>query len=124
MKSLRIVVVEDDALIGLFFGMTLEQMGHKVCSIEITEDAAVTAAANLAPDLMILDVKLRDGDGVSAIERILRVGPMPHLLCSGDPTRVTARLPGSQMLQKPFSEDELGVAIARVMQAEPEGASS
>lgn len=117
MKPLRIVVVEDDAMIGLFLGMTLEQMGHRVCAIEATEDAAVKAAADFAPDLMIVDARLRVGDGVSAVERVLSVGPMPHLFCSGDLAGVAARLPASEVLQKPFCDEDLSAAIDRVLQA-------
>jgi DNA-binding response OmpR family regulator len=117
MRPLRVVVVEDDAMIGLFLGMTLEQMGHHVCAVAASEDAAVKAALDFAPDLMIVDAHLRGGDGVSAIARILKAGPMPHLFCSGDPIEVTARRPGSEVLQKPFREEDLGAAIDRVMLA-------
>jgi DNA-binding response OmpR family regulator len=116
MKALRIVVVEDDAMIGLFLGMTLEQMGHQICATVATEDAAVKAAADFAPDLMIVDARLRVGDGISAVERILSAGPMPHLFCSGDPNNITARLPNSKILHKPFRDDELSAAIGRVLQ--------
>jgi DNA-binding response OmpR family regulator len=115
MKALRIVVVEDDAMIGLFLGMTLEQMGHQVCATVATEDAAVKAAADFAPDLMIVDARLREGDGISAVERILSTGPMPHLFCSGDLNDVKARLPDSDVLQKPFCDDDLSAAILRVL---------
>ena len=122
MKALRIVVVEDDAMIGLFLGMSLEQMGHQVCAIAATEDAAVKAAADFAPDLMIVDARLREGDGISAVERILSAGPMPHLFCSGDLNDVAARLPDSDILQKPFHDDELSAAIDRVLQIEADRA--
>jgi CheY-like chemotaxis protein len=46
MKALRILLVEDDSMVGMFLGMTLEQMGHEVCSIETTEAGAVAAAGN------------------------------------------------------------------------------
>jgi DNA-binding response OmpR family regulator len=59
MKALRILLVEDDCVIGMFLGMTLEHMGHEVCAIESTEAAAVAAAERYRPDLMIVDAARR-----------------------------------------------------------------
>jgi DNA-binding response OmpR family regulator len=72
MKALNVLVVEDDALIGMLFADVLAAMGHDVCAIEATEADAVAAAARYKPDLMIVDARLRDGSGVSAVEEILR----------------------------------------------------
>ena len=43
MKALRILIVEDDALIGMLLAEMLEDMGHGLCAIEATEADAVTA---------------------------------------------------------------------------------
>lgn len=115
MKRLRILLVEDDVIIGMLLGVTLEQMGHVVCSTETTEAGAVEAAARIRPDLMIVDAGLRSGDGVSAVEQVLRAGPMPHLFASGDLSSVKARLPSAVVIQKPFQEAELALAIQSAM---------
>ncbi len=117
MNMLRILVVEDDAMVAMFLSMTLEQMGHDVCAIEATERGAVNAASALRPDLIIVDAGLSDGDGVSAMGRILEAGPMPHIFASGDPARVTARRPDALVIQKPFQDLELEQAIRRAMEA-------
>ena len=36
MTTLRIMVVEDDMLIGMLLGEMLEAMGHEICAIERT----------------------------------------------------------------------------------------
>ena len=115
MNMLRILVVEDDAMVAMFLSMTLEQMGHNVCAIEATEWGAVKAASALRPDLIIVDAGLSSGDGVSAMERILEAGPMPHIFASGDLARVTARRPDALVIQKPFNEAELEQAIRGAM---------
>ena len=72
MKSLRVLVIEDDALIAMLLSELLAGMGHAVCATAATESEAVTAAARYRPDLMIVDAGLGQGSGVSAVEEILR----------------------------------------------------
>ena len=67
MKMLRVLVVEDDTITGILLGELLTSMGYDVCAIESTEANAVTAAARCRPDVMIVDVHLGDGSGVSAM---------------------------------------------------------
>ena len=86
MTSISVLVVEDDAMIGLLLAEMLEEMGFAVCAIAATEDDAVTQAARCEPGLMIVDQQLRDGDGSSAVERILRTRPVPCVFISGEPT--------------------------------------
>ena len=71
-KVPSVLVVEDDAMIGLLLGEMLEGMGYDVCGIEATEADAVNTAARCKPDLMIVDVQLGDGSGVSAVNTIHR----------------------------------------------------
>ena len=58
LKASRILLVEDNVLIGMLFTETLSEMGHVVCAIVATESDAVSAAAQHQPDLMIVDVSL------------------------------------------------------------------
>ena len=116
-KALRILVLEDDTMIGMLLANILELMGHDVCAIEHTEGDAVTAAAHYRPDLMIVDARLSDGSGVSAVEQILRTGFVPHLFMTGNISRVKALSPHAVLLQKPFHKDELPPAIQRALDA-------
>jgi CheY-like chemotaxis protein len=117
-KALRVLVVEDNAMVGMLLAEMLEEMGHVVCGVEATEAAAVTAALSSRPDLMIIDGRLGDGCGVAAIETIRRIGAVPHLFASGDIARISAMRPGAVVLQKPFYELELARAIDRALAAE------
>jgi DNA-binding response OmpR family regulator len=113
MKALSVLVVEDDAMIGLLLAEMLDQMGYAVCAIAATEDDAVADAARCKPGLMIVDQKLREGTGMSAVERILRRGPVPCVFISGEPVYMTK--PGANVLQKPFLEEDLVRAIRHVV---------
>jgi CheY-like chemotaxis protein len=114
-RHLRIMVVEDDALIGMLLAEMLEEMGHDVCSIEETEDGAVFGAALRHPDLMIVDAWLGEGSGIAAMDTIQRGGAVPHVFVSGDISRVRMLRPDSIMVQKPFKEAEIARAIQRAI---------
>jgi DNA-binding response OmpR family regulator len=119
MSALRVLVVEDDALIGVLLAEMLEGMGHDVCGIEATEADAVSAEARCRPDLMIVDVRLGDGSGVSAIEKIHRTRSVPHVFVSGDLSGIEALRPGAVMIQKPYRESDLARVIRRALGAVP-----
>ena len=113
---LRILVVEDEAMIGVLLAQVLTDMGHDVCGIEATEADAVAAAARCNPDLMIVDVWLADGNGISAVAEILRAGPMPHFFVSADIAMVRALGPDAEVMQKPFRAQDLAQAIGRALE--------
>jgi CheY-like chemotaxis protein len=117
MKALRVLVVEDDMITGVLLGELLEHMGYDVCAIEATEAEAVTAAVRCRPDLMIVDVQLGEGSGVSAVREILRSGPVSHLFVSGDSASIKALRPGNVVLQKPYRVPDLAQAIQRAIGA-------
>ncbi len=113
MAALNVLIVEDDAMIGMLLAETLEDMGYGVCAVTATEDEAVEVAGRCKPGLMIVDQHLREGTGVSAVQRILRTGPVPCVFISGVPDRLP--WPGIRVLQKPFVENDLLQAIGVVV---------
>jgi hypothetical protein len=66
---------------------------------------------------MILDVRLGNGNGISAVEEILHGGFVPHLFISGDRYEVLERRPDAIVIQKPFHEPELAWAIQSALAA-------
>lgn len=117
MKALNVLVVEDEALIGMLLADALVAMGYDVCAIVATETDAVTAAARCNPDLMIVDARLRVGSGVSAVEEILGTRWIPHVFISGETSTIRALRPGAIVLQKPFRDIDLDRAIQRALDA-------
>lgn len=104
-------------MIGMLLADVLAEMGHDVCAIEATEADAVAAAVRCKPDLMIVDARLGDGSGVSAVEEILRAGFVPHVFVSGETSSVQALRPDAVVIQKPFREPDLARAIQRALGA-------
>lgn len=117
METMSVLIVEDDAFIGMLLVQVLEQMGFTVCAVEATEAAAVTAALHHKPGLMIVDSQLREGSGILAVDKICRSRFIPHVFVSGDVEAVLAQRPGSVVLQKPFREKDLASAIERAFKA-------
>jgi CheY-like chemotaxis protein len=119
MKALRVLVVEDDALIAMLLSELLAGMGHDVCATAASEAEAVIAATRYDPDLMIVDARLGRGSGVSAVEQILRAGPVAHVFVSGDAESVWRRKPDAIVVRKPFREADLARAIDVALAAIP-----
>ena len=113
MRPLNILVVEDDAMVGELLAETLVTMGHAVCALETTEPGAVAAARRHRPDLMIVDLQLAIGSGISAVERVILDGPVPHIFISGRPLG-QGQL-DADLLLKPFRLPELELAIERAV---------
>jgi len=117
MKSLRVLVIEDDALIAMMLTDVLSDLGHGVCATAATPAEAVAAARQQGPDFVISDVKLRNGSGVEAVEEILRSGPIPHMFMTGDPVGLNLRLPNAVVVRKPFATAALAKAIEKALGA-------
>lgn len=100
-------------MIGVLLAEMLEEMGYSVCAIAATEDSAVADAARCKPGLMIVDQYLLEGNGASAVERILRIGPIPCVFITGSPEYMAK--PHANMLRKPFVEKDLVRAIRYVV---------
>jgi len=112
-KLMRVLIVEDDAMIASLLIETVNSLGHIVCAVAATEADAIDYARDRQPDLMIVDAGLVEGNGVSAIKAILAEQLMPHLFVTGDAQRVRASFPNATILQKPFFVPELVGAIDR-----------
>lgn len=114
-KALRILVVEDDWMVGPLLAEILEDLGHVVCAVEIDAVNAIAAAERDHPDLMIVDVGLGDESGLSAVTEILKRGFVPHVFVTGDILRDLALGPGAVLIQKPFRGSDLVTAIQRAL---------
>lgn len=98
---------------GLLTAEMLESMGHLVCAVVATQFQAVSTAILSRPDLLVVDAKLGHGSGVHAVQTIMRTRKIPHFFITGHAALVTAALPGALVVQKPFHEVDLALAIMR-----------
>ncbi len=113
MSRLRILVVEDDTLIGELLTELLTEMGYDVGGVATTQRGAVVAASLERPDLMIVDVNLAQGNGLDAMDDVLRQGPMAHIIMSNELCEHDRA--GAVILKKPFAISALAHAIERAV---------
>lgn len=116
MPALRVLIIEDEAMIAMLCAEVLESLGHETCGIAATEAAAILAARDLKPDLVIADEHLEEGSGAGAMAIILAErqsrgeGKLAHIFIGGD--RVSRNASALALrLQKPFTMAQLVAAI-------------
>jgi len=80
MDSLRIVIADDEPIIRLDLRKTLENMGHQVVAEAGDGAKAVELARELKPDILILDIKMPEMDGIEAAKVVTTEGIAPILL--------------------------------------------
>lgn len=72
----RILIVEDSELTAGALRILFEERGCEV-SVAGTVRAAIEAASEMRPDLMLLDLTLADGDGLDVLARLRAEDQMP-----------------------------------------------
>ncbi|GAB1694203.1 response regulator transcription factor [Krasilnikovia sp. M28-CT-15] len=115
----KLLVVEDDANILELLSASLRFAGFDV-STATSGSAAVTAAKDVPPDLVVLDVMLPDLDGFEVIRLMRESGARTPVvfLTARDNTDDKIRgltLGGDDYVTKPFSLEELTARIRAVL---------
>ncbi len=110
----RVVVAEDESLIRMDIVETLRDKGFDVVGEAGDGNIAVELAFALKPDLMVMDIKMPDLDGLSAAEKIAELKiPVVLLTAFSQQELVTraAEVGAMAFLVKPFSPQDLLPAI-------------
>ncbi|WP_252259569.1 response regulator [Erythrobacter aurantius] len=75
MTSPRILIVDDHQLAREGLSAVLSQGGYDVVGLAASGEEAIELAARLAPDIVLMDVRLGDGiDGLEATRRVVAQG--------------------------------------------------
>jgi DNA-binding NarL/FixJ family response regulator len=81
LPSIRILVVDDHGIVREALAILIErQGGMSVVGSVATGADAVSAALRLKPDLILMDLMLRDMNGTDAMRRILTLRPMTEFI--------------------------------------------
>ncbi len=71
MAKANIMVVEDESIISMEIQERLTSMGYRICATSSTGEGAVKKAAETHPDLVLMDIMLKNGmDGIEASRQI------------------------------------------------------
>jgi len=114
LDSICVLVIDDEVEIREGMRLLLEDLG---CRVELAADTAeaLRVARHARPDVVLCDFRLRDDDGLHAIEELRNLYPdLPAALVTGDssPERLReAHAARVVMLHKPVRPDMLTTAI-------------
>ena len=112
----RILIVDDDSIITHLITTMLQRKGFSIAGVVTTGEEAVGKAAELLPDLVIMDVNLRGSmDGMDAAHYIFQLFHLPIIFITGvtDEEKLD-RVRFSQpygIIFKPFTAIELTTTV-------------
>jgi two-component system, OmpR family, response regulator len=115
---MRILLIEDDKVIGLAIREQLESDGHSV-DWAMRLDAATDACAGAHFDLMLLDLMLPDGRGIPFLKTLRKSGSKVPVMILTALDQISDRIEGlnagaDDYLVKPFDLTELSARIGAV----------
>lgn len=126
MEQKRFLVLDDDVLIGEMLGYFFGSLGEQY---QFTSDLAsfYEAVDRWLPDIILIDLKLQDSDGISAFRELaIRKSKAPIIIMSGAGQRIlhSAREAAIERgldvigtIAKPFDLNELKMLLGRVPQS-------
>jgi CheY-like chemotaxis protein len=116
LRDVRVLIVEDEALVTMLIEDILNELGCKVAGIASELDEALAKSAQEAFDVAILDVNLNGSRSFRVAEKLLELR-LPFVFSTGyGLAGVPAAFHGIPVLVKPFREDDLKDALLAALQ--------
>lgn len=107
----RILVVEDEILLGMLIGDMLGDLGFEVVGPATRLEPAMTLARDVALDCAMLDINL-NGEQSFAVADILRERGIPFFFATAYGKRgLNGAYKDTHTLQKPFTASDLQQAL-------------
>lgn len=117
MRSLKILIVEDETITAMDLCETLEGAGHEVTATARNIEQAVKAVRMNPPDLALIDIHLEgsSADGIATAKKLQAIHAMPiiYLTANSEPEtfqQAKETLPIAYLL-KPFRQEELKLQV-------------
>jgi len=116
MKSIRILIVEDEPIIAADMSLILEDLGYEVVGVKYDVPETIEFLENNSVDLLLLDINLDDGqDGIELAKIINERFQIPFIyLTSHSDTKTITRAKETNPLAylvKPIDEKDLITTI-------------
>jgi CheY-like chemotaxis protein len=110
----RILVVEDEVLVGMMIEEMLRDLGHELVALSTHFEEALALATTAQFDVALLDINL-NGRQSFPVADVIRNRGLPFLFATGYGSRILGpAYKDVPILQKPFSLDELRHALAKL----------
>ncbi|HTI68171.1 MAG TPA: response regulator [Caulobacteraceae bacterium] len=109
----RILVVEDQAILGMELEFALIDAGHEVVGIATDARHALALAIAAKPDLAIVDINLRDGrTGVAVAQKMASELGVTVLFATAEPELIPEQFGGAYgVVVKPYSSPSVHAAV-------------
>ncbi len=115
MAQFRIIIADDESIIRMDLKEMLTNLGHLVVGEAGDGTSAVNLARELRPDIVIMDIKMPDLDGIEAARILTEENIAPILLLTAySQQELIERAKEAGVvgyLVKPFRESDIGPAI-------------
>jgi len=118
----RILVIDDEPEIGWIFSKILGDNGYEVISSQ-TGKNGLNKARKFMPDLVFLDLKLPDKDGIGILKEIKRISPDTLvIMITAHETIQTAvaamKLGAHDYIPKPIPNERLKIIVDKAMETQ------
>ena len=120
-----ILIVEDDEDTGEFLTLAISQMTHKVVFVSTTSATALKVVRHIKPDLLLLDYRLDEMNGVELYDQIHAIEgfeTVPAIVMSASLAHFQKEIEQRHLssLEKPFGLDDLSQAIEQALSFSPQ----
>ncbi|MDX1638099.1 MAG: response regulator [Balneolaceae bacterium] len=117
----KILIVEDDMIISMVLRRMVEKLGHQIVDSVTTGSEAITKALEFSPDLILMDIQLKDNiDGIEAMSEIRKKIDIPVIYITGNSDLYNQKrakeLGYLEYMIKPIQMDDLKSALERLFQ--------
>ena len=117
-KSLRIVIADDEVDMRDYLQKVLPRWGHLVVGVAENGTQLASECRKARPDLVITDLKMPNGDGVTAINEIWQEQLIPVIVISAYPQDIPEWLKDHPLLAsvliKPIKTADLEPVVSRI----------
>jgi CheY-like chemotaxis protein len=121
MTEVRILVVEDEAIVSADLKSKLGRLGYVVCAVAFSGEDAIRKAEDTTPDLVLMDVRLQGSmSGFEAASCIRRGRDVPVVYITAHTGILEDAIEAREKrlcLAKPFLPDELKKVLEAALTA-------
>lgn len=116
----KILIVDDAAFMRSSLRYISEKHGHTVVGVAADGTEAVDLYSKQKPDLVTLDILMRDLDGISTLKLLLKQDPQAKVImvtAQGQESKQeeARKIGASGYIRKPFKPEDIASEIDRVL---------
>jgi two-component system, response regulator PdtaR len=106
----RILIIEDQAILGMELEFVLTQAGHEVVGVAVDTRQALALSAEALPE--VVDINLKDGATGPKIAEIMAARGVTVLFATAEPELIPEQFAGAfGVVPKPYSAPSVRLAV-------------